>query len=515
MNLLTFRSDRRIEALLWLFLFFIAFRNAWLCEDAFITFRVVDNVLHGYGPRWNTLERVQVYSHPLWMLALCVFDFVTRDIRSAATWLSLMCSGLAMFLLLTRGTRSTVHAVLVATVLGFSKAFMDFSCSGLENPLAHLLLALFILEYLKPEGRRSFVTLVVWAGLAVTNRMDHVWLYLPAIAWEAAHHGYWRPRQAAKWVGLLLPIGWLAFSLLYYGFAFPSSAYAKLTVHVTTLHLMEQGLYYFMNSVAWDPLTLFATFAALGLVLSSAQKQPRLAMLATGVVLYFIFLVRIAGDYMSGRFFSAPLFVCMFLVSQFDFENAVQPLVALLLVLALGFTSPRPPITTTDTYEGLGSSPEDIDDERGYRAGETALLRLNRDNPLAATQGWISDGVRTGRDGVRIVIHKNIGYFGFYAGPKVYIIDPYGLGDALMGHIPFNESQGGWSAGHFYREVPDGFTEAALDKGALKDPALEAYWRKVEEVTRAPLFDSRRLALVFRFAVGLESALAPGASPAK
>ena len=65
----------------------IAFKNAWLCEDSFITFRVVDNVIHGYGPRWNTVERVQVFTHPLWMLALCAVDFVTRDARSAATGL--------------------------------------------------------------------------------------------------------------------------------------------------------------------------------------------------------------------------------------------------------------------------------------------------------------------------------------------------------------------------------------------------------------------------------------------
>ena len=42
--------------------------TAWLCDDAYITFRVVDNLPGGFGLRWNTFERVQAYTNPLWML---------------------------------------------------------------------------------------------------------------------------------------------------------------------------------------------------------------------------------------------------------------------------------------------------------------------------------------------------------------------------------------------------------------------------------------------------------------
>ncbi|GAC1425699.1 MAG: hypothetical protein NVSMB6_26330 [Burkholderiaceae bacterium] len=48
-------------------LFSIAFlRTAWVTEDAFITFRTVDNALSGLGLTWNPGERVQTYTHPLW-----------------------------------------------------------------------------------------------------------------------------------------------------------------------------------------------------------------------------------------------------------------------------------------------------------------------------------------------------------------------------------------------------------------------------------------------------------------
>ena len=60
-------------ALVW-FLHLVVMR-AWVAEDAYITFRVIENAFSGYGLRWNIHERVQVYTHPLWMLLqLLVFS---------------------------------------------------------------------------------------------------------------------------------------------------------------------------------------------------------------------------------------------------------------------------------------------------------------------------------------------------------------------------------------------------------------------------------------------------------
>src|SRR3954447_22129749 len=63
-------------------------RTAWLDDDAYITFRTVDNVLHGYGPRWNVLNRVQAYTHPLWMFAMVGAAALTREVYFASLVLS-------------------------------------------------------------------------------------------------------------------------------------------------------------------------------------------------------------------------------------------------------------------------------------------------------------------------------------------------------------------------------------------------------------------------------------------
>jgi len=69
----------------WLFFFFVVayavvlVRTAWMCDDAYITLRTIDNFVQGYGLVWNVGERVQVYTHPLWMFLISAFYALTRE----------------------------------------------------------------------------------------------------------------------------------------------------------------------------------------------------------------------------------------------------------------------------------------------------------------------------------------------------------------------------------------------------------------------------------------------------
>src|SRR3954470_2836434 len=124
------RVTPRARALLTFFLIWLILKNTWLSEDSFITFRVVDNFVHGYGPRWNPLERVQTYTHPLWMLGVSAVYFVVRDMYFAPVALSIACSAGAIGILMFEGLESLPQCFLAALVLGSSKAFIDFSSSG-------------------------------------------------------------------------------------------------------------------------------------------------------------------------------------------------------------------------------------------------------------------------------------------------------------------------------------------------------------------------------------------------
>ena len=111
-------------------------RTAWLSDDAYITFRTVENFVSGYGPTWNIDERVQTYTHPLWMFLLSGLRLVSGEIYYTSLATSMALSMAAVCLLAALAiARTREQALLCVSICTFSKAFVDFSSSGLENPL--------------------------------------------------------------------------------------------------------------------------------------------------------------------------------------------------------------------------------------------------------------------------------------------------------------------------------------------------------------------------------------------
>jgi arabinofuranosyltransferase len=126
--------------------------NSWLGDDAYITFRVVWNFLHGYGPVFNPGERVQAYTHPLWMLVLSAAHGITREFFFTALAVSYGLAAVAL-LRVIRSAPSVAGGAIAGMTLLSSKAFVDYTSSGLEYPLSYLLL--FVLCQVLPAGRRT------------------------------------------------------------------------------------------------------------------------------------------------------------------------------------------------------------------------------------------------------------------------------------------------------------------------------------------------------------------------
>ena len=53
--------------------------NAWLGDDCVHHVPRHVELVHGYGPVFNPGERVQAYTHPLWMLTMSVAHAITRE----------------------------------------------------------------------------------------------------------------------------------------------------------------------------------------------------------------------------------------------------------------------------------------------------------------------------------------------------------------------------------------------------------------------------------------------------
>ncbi len=104
----------------------VVIRTAWVMDDAYISFRCVDNAIHGYGLRWNTFERVEAFTNPLWTLVMCAFSLATREIFYTGLALQIAISTAAVWLV-ARSARAPVVACGCVATLSLSKAFVDYS----------------------------------------------------------------------------------------------------------------------------------------------------------------------------------------------------------------------------------------------------------------------------------------------------------------------------------------------------------------------------------------------------
>ena len=73
-------------------------RNAWMADDAFITLRTIDQFLRGQGLGFNFGERVQAYTHPLWLWVLLPAYAVSREAFYAPLLVSMAVSAGAVWI---------------------------------------------------------------------------------------------------------------------------------------------------------------------------------------------------------------------------------------------------------------------------------------------------------------------------------------------------------------------------------------------------------------------------------
>jgi arabinofuranosyltransferase len=477
----------------------VLFRTAWVGDDAFITMRSIDNWVHGYGLTWNAIERVQTFTHPLWLLVLTPFYLLIGNAYLTLISVSLLTSAAVVILFLIFGARDELTVLVGWTILMLSKAFVDYSTSGLENPLSHLLTLGFFILFLRWEAsfsKKQIFILTLLAGLATLNRMDSLLFFLPQLGYIL-----WRDKKLDR-VWLMLAgfapfILWEIFSIAYYGFPFPNTYYAKLNAGIPERILVEQGSLYFMSSLILDPLTLITILSSFLFSFFAGNIKQKLS--AAGIGLYLVYVVYIGGDFMSGRFFSTTLLLSVFLLLQYLQDVPAQVKLTLLAAaVAVVVLLPAPNIFeyNDEYYETTG-----IVDERAWWYPSTGLTKWGRQNDLP-NHPLIKQGLKIRASEEKVYIEKSIGFIGYYAGPDAYIVDFFALSDPLLSRLPVQliESK---RIGHFRRPIPVGY-HRTLDTGEihLQDKNLAIYCEKIWLIVRSPIWSAKRWDAIWKMNTG-------------
>ncbi|WP_353573208.1 hypothetical protein, partial [Candidatus Albibeggiatoa sp. nov. BB20] len=211
--------------------------------------------------------------------------------------------------------------------------------TGLGRPVSRLSAAKPLTH---PSLAGGCLVIVVFSFIFL-NRPDSILIVFPLLIYatfkayqtEASHRIKKLIFQYT--LGLSPLILWELFSIFYYGYLLPNTAYAKLGAGIPQDELYAQGFYYFLDSIKYDPITL--SIILIAIAWSFIQKNKTQILLSIGIILYLFYIARIRGDFMSGRFFSFPFFAALISLSLVSFQESIAFLVIFMASLFFGITS--------------------------------------------------------------------------------------------------------------------------------------------------------------------------------
>ena len=350
-------------------------------------------------------------------------------------------------------------------------------------------------------GEHAFLRLAMLAGLVTLNREDALLVVAPCLI-DAGVVSYRQRgvratlRDAA--LGAAPLAAWLGFSLVYYGFLVPNTAFAKLSTGIAAADLRAQGFVYLLFSVAWDPAGVAGVLIGLALGVTSPDARHRLVVL--GALLSFAYTVTVGGDFMADRFLTVPMLALACVVASRPnvFETPASA-VAVMLPFTLLFVVPP----ATEDWPSLhGFRQTGIADERKYYKRNSSLMLAARGANLPS-HSWRRRGERLARRAQPLELITQAGYLGYFAGPSVRLIDRHALTDALLARLPAAHRDR-FRVGHYLRVLPKGYERTVASGECVMSRALCRYYEDLRLATEGDLFTWRRFGAIARLNLGLD-----------
>ena len=359
------KTSRRICAVVLLCLLavmvFGAIELAFLCDDAYITFRYVSNAHDGHGLVWNAppFRPVEGYTGFLWALVLwATWSWLGVEPPDAANVLSIACGVLLFavtartaFRLRARASLPLVVPLLALSVIVGNRTFLQWMTSGLETALFNLGFVAWVLLAFRSKPGRDTRWLATWstaAAAAALTRPDGLLLVMvtAAAAFVAALQRERRPGQTlAGLLPLVLVLAHVAWRRSFYGEWLPNTYYAKVVAPWP-----EAGLHYLFcfcfEHGAWLGVPIVVAWLAVEFRRGLANTRRALldnlpATAAVAAVLfhcgYYVF--KVGGDHFEYRVFSQLIPLGGLAVTAMAARMRAGALLPITCLVALGLAS--------------------------------------------------------------------------------------------------------------------------------------------------------------------------------
>lgn len=459
-----------------LFVILSGWSRRWVGDDAFINFRVIDQIFAGNGPVFNAGERVEIATSPLWLgiLALARGAFFWAPLEWVAVVLGVLVSAFGVYaaqrgaLLLDGHRRGGELALPLGVIVPLAlPPFWDFASSGLESGLVFGWLGgcwwLLVAHLAAPHRTTRGWSSAAACGLGPLIRPDLA-LFSAAfvgllVIWPARRS--LASRLALVGAAAALPTLWQLFRMGYYGALVPNTAFAK----EASLAHWEQGWHYFLDTLGTYAVivpVLAIGALAMGPRVAAALRaadRARLALLVVPVVaggLHWLWVLRVGGDFMHGRFLLPGLFTIVLPVAAVRLARpalgalAVVGLWALVVMAAVRVdygpgVGPHGIADERAAYVGFAgrANPVTIADYRDFKwvryAEEVRRLAEQRRSVLILGE-YAFRGDKQPRmpladaRGQPVVAFTSVGMLSYHVGPRVHVVDELALGDVIAAH---------------------------------------------------------------------------------
>ncbi|MCG3751737.1 glycosyltransferase family 39 protein [Amycolatopsis sp. Poz14] len=393
----TFKNRRRnswIIAGSVLLIAILGYVTRWICDDALIFTRIVEQILAGNGPVYNLGERAEASTSTLWqwLLAFAGFVFGQSDTSTLSWMLGLLLTAAGFGFAVSATIRlhgGRVAAMLpcgVLVLLGVRPVW-QYATSGLETGLNTFWMALcwwLLVRFRGSTSAKHVVTAAFVMGLGPLVRPEQTLVaavFLVAL-WLVTKPN-WRVVCAAVAAAGALPVGYEIFRMGFYGILVPMPALTKNASE----SFWGRGFGYvgdFVNPyLLWLPLVLCTVLLAGVLRRQSTDRIVTLTPVVAGV-LSLGYLLKIGGDYMHARMALPIFFLLMLPVLVLPAAKKTRVLGAVLLAWAV-------------LCAGIGQFvPQDgklIDDERGYYHAWTGQSYPTESADFTPRMKYLNDAV--------------------------------------------------------------------------------------------------------------------------
>lgn len=310
----------------------------WLCDDAFISFRYVRNLVRGEGLVFNVGERVEGYTNFLWVLELAaIWKVLGVEPPTASVALSAIASAISMAIVGWVAWRSPARerglAVAAASLLLVTnRSFAVWCSSGLETrqftlfvlgaiallgattvergasdpisitrPSIGSLIGASVLlgaaELTRPEGGLIFVSCFTWfvidrgARVVITKVNGGVDVLRSPLLRDAIRGVF-----ALSVPFVVIVVAHYVWRHGYYGEWLPNTYHAK---HVRPW--IESGDHYFNVATLEHGLEVVVPIAVLGLLFRLVHGDTTHLLTAIVIIPHVIYVRRIGGDHFEFR----------------------------------------------------------------------------------------------------------------------------------------------------------------------------------------------------------------------